>query len=110
MIASFAKGMKDGALALALKSFLNERLKEYGEALECQVDTKACRLAVRALLKGESEPVNVAVEEYALDKEGDDRYITLKRFSCSKEWVSMLLNKIMVGKRYKLPAAVASFL
>lgn len=110
MLSSLTKGMKDGALGLALKSFLNERLKEYGEALECQVDTKACRVAVKARLKGESEPVTVAVERYELEKIGDERYITLKTFSCSKEWVALLLGNFLKDKRYKLPAAVASFL
>lgn len=110
MLAKIAKGMKDGALGLALKSFLNERLGAYGEVLDCQVDTGAGRLQLRALLKGEKEPITAAVDKYELERVGEDRYIRLKSFSCSREWIQLLLMQRFAGKLYKLPAAVSNFL
>ncbi|HEX4872580.1 MAG TPA: hypothetical protein VFV27_09725 [Nevskiaceae bacterium] len=110
MLGQLAKGMKDGALGLALKSYLNERLREFGEVLDVQVDTGASRLTLRALLKGEKEAVSASIERYEIEREGEDRYITLRSFGSSRPWLTLLLTKLFTGKRYKLPGAVASLL
>lgn len=110
MLGKLAKGMKDGALGLALKSYLNEKLSEYGEVLDVEVDTGKNRLQLKAKLLGEKESITAAVERYEIEKIGDDRYITLKSFSCSREWVAMLITKFFAGKQYKLPPAVSNFL
>lgn len=110
MFQRLAKGMKDGALAIALRAFLNERLKEFGEVLECDVDTGRSRISVRALLKGERDPLTVAVERYELTTEDEQLYATLRSFSSSRPWVSLLLTKVLTGRRYKLPGAVARLL
>lgn len=110
MLGKLAKGMKDGALGLALKAFLNDRLNEYGEVLECSVDTGKGRIAVRALLKGERDPINAAVERYELTREGEAVYATLRTFSSSRPWLTLLLGKLFTDKRYKLPSAVGSLL
>ena len=110
MLGKLAKGMKDSALGLALKMYLNERLSEYGEVLECTVETGASRVSVRALLKGEKEPLNVAVEHYELEHEGDQLFATLRGFSSSRPWIALLLGKLLTGKRYKLPSAVHGLL
>lgn len=105
-----AKGVKDGALGMALKAFINDRLSHYGEVLECNVDTARSRIAIRALLKGEREPINAAVEKYELTREGESVYATLQTFSSSREWLTLLIGKLFTGKRYKLPSAVGSLL
>lgn len=110
MLGKLAKGMKDGALGIALKAFLNDRLHQYGEVLDCVVDTGKGRISVRAMLKGEKEPINAAVERYELEREGEALYATLRTFSSSRPWLTLLLGKIFTGKRYKLPSAVGSLL
>lgn len=102
--------MKDGALGLALKKFVNERLDAYGEVRDVKVDTKANRITVHALLRGERELVTAAVERYELERHGDEVYIVLHSFSTSREWLTLLLGKLLSGKRYKIPAAVAALL
>lgn len=110
MLGRIAKGMKDGALGLALKAYLNDRLSDYGEVLDCSVDTTKSRISVRALLKGERDPINVAVERYELTREGERVYATLHAFSSSRPWITMLVSKVFTGKRYKLPSAVGGLL
>lgn len=110
MFGQLAKGMKDGALAMALKSYLNDRFSEYGEIVECQVDTAANRLSVQVQLRGERERVSACIERYDLTRQGEKRFITLHRFSSSREWLTRLLTALFGGKRYELPAAVAALL
>lgn len=110
MLGKLAKGVKDGALGIALKAYVNDRLSDYGEVLDCSVDTGKGRIAVRALLKGEKDPINAAVEKYELEREGDSVYAILRNFSSSRPWLTLLLGKLFTGKRYKLPSAVRNLL
>jgi len=110
MLRSLARGVKDGALAMALKAYVNDRLSAYGEVTDCTVDTNTNRLTVKAMLKGERESVTATIERYELEKEGEDHYIVLKQFSSSRAWLTLLLTKLFSGKRYKLPAAVSTLL
>lgn len=110
MLHRIAKGMKDGALGLALKAYLNDRLKDYGDVLDCDVDTARGRISVRAHLRGDRDPITATVERYELVREGELVYATLQSFSSSRQWLTLLLSKLFTGKRYKLPNAVASLL
>lgn len=102
--------MKDNALAMALKAFISERFAQYGELLDCEVDTRKSQVRVRALLKGETQPIEVCIERYHLDKQGGERQITIQSLSCSREWIGLLLTRFFVNKPYRLPAGVASLL
>lgn len=110
MFRNLARGMKDGALAMSLKAFANDRCRAYGEVLDCTVDTRNGKLKLHALLKGEKEPVTATIERYELESEGTDRYIVLKSFSSSREWLTTLLNQFVANKRFKLPDNVGRFL
>ena len=110
MLGRIAKGVKDGALGLALRAYLNDRLSHYGEVLDCSVDTGRGRISVRALLKGEKEALTATVERYELVREGDQVYATLRTFSSSRPWLTLLLGKLFTNKRYKLPSGVANLL
>ena len=110
MLRLLARGMKDGALGLALKAYVNDKLGAYGEITECTVDTESSRLTVKALLKGERELVSATIERYEIQREGEDAYIVLKKFTSSRAWLTLLLNKLFADKRYKLPGAVSKLL
>lgn len=110
MLGKLAKTMKDGALGIALKAYVNDRLGDYGEVLECNVDTGRSRIAVRVLLKGDKEPITAAVEKYELSTEGEQLFATLRSFSSSRPWLTLLLTKLFTDKRYKLPSAVRNLL
>lgn len=102
--------MKDAALGMALKAFVNDRFSDYGEVQDLKVDVDASRLQLHALLRGERHTVTVSVERYDLEREGEDVYVVLRTFSSSREWLTLLLTKLFAGKRYKIPGAAAALL
>jgi len=102
--------MKNAALGMALKAFVNERFSDYGEIQDLKVDTDASTLKLHALLRGERQAVTVTVERYELQREGDEVYVVLRSFSSSREWLTLLLTKLFTGKRYKIPGAAAALL
>lgn len=110
MLRSLVRGAKDGALAIALKAYVNDKLGAYGEITDCTVDTETNRLTAKAMLKGERDPVSATIERYEIQREGEDCYIVLKRFSTSRSWLTLLLTKLFADKRYKLPGAVSKLL
>lgn len=104
------KEMKDSAIAVALKTFISERFGAYGELLDCSVDTRNSRIAIKALLKGENTPIELSVERYTVERRGGERYITLESIVCSREWIALLLMRLYGRKPLKLPAAAAALL
>lgn len=110
MLKFLARGVKDGALGIALKAYVNDKLGAYGEITDCTVDTETSRLTAKALLKGERESVTATIERYEIQREGEDTYIVLKKFTSSRAWLTLLLNKLFQDKRYKLPSAVSKLL
>jgi len=104
------KGMKDGAIAMFIKSFGNERVAQYGEIQDCQVDTANARVQLKLMLKGEQEAISVVIERYELERVGDERFIRLKSFACSRQWIGVALNQRLSDKPFKLPSAAAGLL
>ena len=110
MLGALARGVKDAALAVPLKAFINDKFGQYGDVTDCSIDTKNNKLVLHALLKGERERITATIERYEIEREGEDNYIVLKNFTSSREWLALLLNRFLKGKRYKLPSAVNKFL
>lgn len=102
--------MKDNALSIALKKYLNDRFADYGEVLDCDVDTKKNRLTLHAQLRGELQPLTASVERYELERDDASMHIVLLSFSSSREWVTRLLTRLFGGKRYRVPKTVAALL
>ncbi len=101
------RGIKDGALGLSLKAFLNERFSEYGEATECKVNTREGRVSLTAMMRGERDAVTAILERYDLEEQSGEHYIVLRKISSSRPWLTSLLTRLFTGKRYKLPAAIS---
>jgi hypothetical protein len=102
--------LKDGALALALKAYLNDKFKEYGQVLDCEIDTATGRLRLHALLHGESSPVTASVEHYEIKRDSEGAYVVLHKLSSSRAWLTTLLNSLFADKRYAIPSAVGALL
>lgn len=102
--------LKDGAMAIALKAFLNEKFKAYGEVLDCQIDTVTASMSLHALLHGESAPVTVTVDRYEVKRDSEGPYIVLHQLASSRAWLTTLLNSFFSGKRYAIPSALGALL
>ncbi|MBI3171028.1 MAG: hypothetical protein HYZ32_00350 [Hydrocarboniphaga effusa] len=102
--------IKDGALALALKAYLNERFAEYGKISSCELDTVAGCLKMEAMLKGERDPISATLEHFELVRDNGQPFMILHEFSSSRQWLALLLTKLFAGKRYPLPATFAALL
>ena len=103
-------GLKDSAMSVALKAYLNEKFGEYGDVLDCEIDTAAARMRLHAQLHGEASPVTVSIERYEILRDAEGAFVLLHRFSSSRAWVTTLLNRLFGSKRYAIPAALGALL
>ena len=110
MLGALGRGMKDGVLAMSLKALVNDKFGQYGDITDCSIDTKINKVVVQALLKGERDKISITLDRYEIEREGELSFIVLKRFASSREWVALLLNRLLMDKRYKLPSAVTKLL
>ncbi len=110
MVLGIMRGVKDGALAVSMKRYLNDKFSDLGEVLDCSLNTKTSELQLKLKLPGEPEPVLLKLDRYEIVEEAGVRYIVLHDISSSREWVGRLLSRLFAGKRYKLPSALSAFL
>lgn len=104
------KAFKDGAIAVALKSYLNDKFGEYGQIQSCTLDSARGRLVLEAMLKGERETIKATLEHFELVREQGKPFMVLHEFSSSRQWLGLLLTKLFAGKKYPLPATFAALL
>jgi len=50
----------------------------------------------------ENESITATIERYQIEAEISETYVVLHEFSCSREWIGLLLAQIFEGKRYKI--------
>jgi hypothetical protein len=95
---------KDAGTSLIVQRAVAHRLQPYGRMLNLSIDSKTSRIRVEVLLKGETEPITVSVDEYQLTSVAGADFIVIKKASASREWINALLQDFAIGKTIPLPA------
>jgi hypothetical protein len=94
---------------LTLRHLVNGRLA-FGEVTELSVDTRARRVHARLTLRGEAEPIDVAVRRYEVERAGDDSFLTIADAVASRAWLTVVLRQFVVNRRFFLPRNAAAVL
>ena len=68
MVLAMMRGMKNNALALSLKKYINDKFSDIGEVLECTLDTQAGELELKLRLSGETASVTLNLDRYEIVK------------------------------------------
>jgi hypothetical protein len=76
--------------------------------LNLSIDSKTKRIRLEVLLKGESEPVTLNIDEYELTTAAGTNFILIKKASASREWADALLQDFAIGKTIPLPTKYAN--
>ena len=96
MFKQFLKKTKDTAISTVALPFINNAIKDYGEAKDLRVDSLNKKVEIDILLKGESEIIEVILNSYEVVKSDDGNYITIGEVSVSMEWLDKLVNNIVL--------------
>lgn len=110
VLGRIGKVMKEGALGVAIKTWANDRYGDYGEIREVSVDTKAARIVAKVQMRGERDIITVTVDRYELIEEGAKVFLRITKLTTTREWITLLLNRLLDGRRFELPASVGRIL
>ena len=90
-------------MSFMAEKVLAKRVEPYGKLLDVKIQSGANSASIKLLLKGETEPVALQIDEYRLFEEGADAYLEVKRASASREWLHLLIQDFLVGRRFSIP-------
>jgi len=97
---------KDKSLSKLLLSAAKPLLSQYGEVLHLAIDSAARKLAVEVLPVGERESIQVELVGYALTTDENGRgWLTFERLDTSRQWLTLVAQKVLPERRVKLPSA-----
>src|ERR1041385_2868076 len=102
-IRDLAHAAKDAGASFVIERAVAHRLQPYGRMLNLSIDSKTKRIRLEILLKGETEPLTVTIDEYQLTTAAGADFILIKKASASREWVGALLQDFAIGKTIPLP-------
>jgi hypothetical protein len=101
---------KDRAISAAIVQAFNHKLKEYGEVLEFNLNSKEKTITLEVMLDGEKEPLHVKVNSYEILNEGDKSYIVAKDIVTSRAWINTLASQHLNNQKFEIPAEYANIL
>jgi hypothetical protein len=111
---SFKRFLGQGLLRLVPSSvpkwIINEKIRGFGEVLDLQFDPQRKLLKGRILLAGEKEPVEVSVDSYDLRKTDQGAVLIINSLTVDRQWIEVLLRKLLVGKELNIPADKGGFI
>ena len=96
---------KDRLLANSAKTRFNKLIRRYGTMLDFHVNTADRSLSVSLLLKGEREPIEIRIHEYALLKSKGKTYLEVngRKVDTSREWLTKLIRDQVGRQRLVVP-------
>ena len=100
---------KDASVSMVAEKMLQKYLEPYGRLLELALNSRQNTASIKMLLRGETEPVTIDIQEYELVQAGTGSYLTVKRATASREWLTALLRTFLLGRRLDLPEKYASY-
>src|SRR3954467_6288304 len=107
-IRDMAHAARDAGASFLVERAVAHRLQPYGRMLNLSIDSKTKRIRLEILLKGETEPVTVTIDEYQLTTAAGAEFILIKKASASREWINALIQDFAIGKTIPLPTKYAN--
>ena len=98
--------LKERSLEAAAKTFINRQIEGMGRLTRLDIDSSKRAIQAELDLRGEPAPIVVNVGAYDLTAAGGISYIILREVSSSKEWVTALLKRYLVGRNLQVPQVV----
>jgi hypothetical protein len=92
--------MEKMALPIVNRSFL----APYGQARELRIDTTNKTAEILVDLKGETQPLRVQIGSYEFSKKDGELFVTIHAIKTSREWLTALAQRYLIGQALKLPA------
>lgn len=106
----FLINLKDKVTSATARIFLSSKFERYGKMLDLNIDSDGKSIDIKMQLKGEDEPVIIKIVNYHLTEENDKAFIQIQKVESSKEWIKLLADDLLTGKKIELPSQIRNTL
>lgn len=94
---------KDLAVSKALKTLGERYVSRFAKIMSLKLDSKKKEIDLELLFKGDPDPIEVHIRGYEIISEGNKRFIRAKQIDISKEWMRVLAQDHITGKKFPVP-------
>jgi hypothetical protein len=94
---------KDASVSFMAEKMLQQKLERYGQIMDIQLNSRERTAVLQLLLKGETEPVTIFVDDYAVSQDQTGSWVTVRKARASREWITQALQEFVVGKSLPIP-------
>lgn len=98
----------DLSAAAVLRKVFEKNFGKYGRLLDLWLDSAKKKARIELLLKGESSPLLISIERYALFEEGTETFVAVTEAAASREWMNLLIRDYLLDRKYRLPQAYSA--
>jgi hypothetical protein len=102
--------MPDSMIAQSARDYFNRNYSAIGTITSLEINTTQRRASVDLELKGEMQPVHIAIERYELSTSDGKKFIELKEVTASREWIVQLARQCLIGKKFVVPEMLSGIL
>jgi len=102
------RGAKSAGAGFAAKQFIRSYLAKYGELLDLDINSSSRNILFHFLPKGEKDNVLIKILGYEVTTQGAKTFVTIQRMEASREWISLLAQDFVVGRKIEVPEQYAA--
>ena len=110
MLSKLFGNVKDRGVSVAVQTAINYKIKEFGEMLKFNLDSKTKTIELEIMLEGEKEPLNVKVTQYSIKEEEGKHYLVASDIVTSRAWINTMASQYLSGQKFEIPEQYAKIL
>jgi len=110
ILSKVAKGLNYVTGSASTKFAINRLIEDYGKIIELAIDGRNKKVIISILLRGETLPIEVRIDEYEIIKTDLSTSVIVKNASSDKVWLNAILKNVIVGKPWDVKNKGADFL
>jgi hypothetical protein len=95
---------------MALRLLNRSLLEPYGQARELRINTANHAAEIVLELRGEDVPLHVRIDRYETFEQEGRTFVVVHAISTSREWVTALAARRLVGRPFPLPRELSGVL
>jgi|SRR5882724_2186037 len=85
------------------REWLNRKHGAIGTVTALQIDSASHRITLDLELKGDSQPLHVVISRYELTNSEGKSLLEIKELNTSREWINVLAQAFLKGKKFEVP-------
>ena len=92
------------------REYFNHRFHSFGTMTTLHIDSAKRIASVDLELKGETQPLHITIDRYEMTKASGKTFVEIQEITTSREWLTLLAQQMLKGKKFEVPELVASVL